>query len=102
MCDAARWASRPANGFCVKWTLDSTAQTPILESGNLGRVSLKEKPMQLIRAAGLSAVVVSLAVVGTIHAGDAVQSGLKVGHFVSPFNVDDITGPNQGKTLCYR
>ncbi len=38
----------------------------------------------------------------TIHAGDAVQSGLKPGESVSPFDVEDITGPNKGKTLCYR
>ena len=34
--------------------------------------------------------------VGTSLAGDAVQSGLKVGESVNPFQVDDITGPNKG------
>jgi len=53
-------------------------------------------------APGLSAVVVSIFTVGAILAGDAVESGLKPGEMVNPFNVDDITGPNQGKTLCYR
>ncbi len=53
-------------------------------------------------AAGLSGVVVSIVMVGTGLAGDAVQSGLKPGEFVGTFNVDDITGPNKGKTLCYR
>ena len=53
-------------------------------------------------ARGISAVVVSIVVVGTSLAGDAVQSGLKVGEFVNPFHVDDITGPNKGTTLCYR
>jgi len=53
-------------------------------------------------ARGISAVVVSIVMVGTGLAGDAVQSGLKPGESVSPFNVDDITGPNKGKTLCYR
>jgi hypothetical protein len=51
---------------------------------------------------GISSVVVSIIVVGTSLAGDAVPSGLKPGEFVRPFDVDDITGPNKGKTLCYR
>jgi hypothetical protein len=51
---------------------------------------------------GISAVVVSIVMVGTGLAGDAVQSGLKVGEPVNPFLVDDITGPNKGTTLCYR
>ena len=53
-------------------------------------------------ASGLSAVVVSIVMVGTSLAGDPVKSGQAVGDFVSPFDVDDITGPNKGKTLCYR
>ena len=53
-------------------------------------------------ATGISAVVVSIVMVGTRLAGDAVQSGLKVGESVNPFDVEDITGPNKGKTLCYR
>ena len=47
-------------------------------------------------------MVVSIVAVGTSLAGDAVQSGLKVGESVNPFDVDDVTGPNKGKTLCYR
>ena len=58
--------------------------------------------MRLRSALGISAVVVSIVTVGTSLAADAVQSGLKVGEFVSPFDVEDITGPNKGKTLCYR
>ena len=53
-------------------------------------------------AMGLSGVVVSIVMVGTGLAGDAVQSGLKVGEPVNPFQVDDITGPNKGTSLCYR
>ena len=53
-------------------------------------------------ASGLSAVVVSIVMVGTGRAGDAVKSGLMPGELVSPFDVEDITGPNKGKTLCYR
>jgi hypothetical protein len=58
--------------------------------------------MRLRSAKGISAMVVSIVVVGTSLAGDAVQSGLKPGESVSPFDVDDVTGPNKGKTLCYR
>jgi len=58
--------------------------------------------MRFVSAIGISSVVVSIIVVGTSLAGDAVQSGLKPGELVSPFNVDDITGPNKGTTLCYR
>ena len=39
---------------------------------------------------------------GTSLAGDAVESGLKPGELVSPFDVEDVTGPNKGTTLCYR
>ncbi len=53
-------------------------------------------------AQGISLVVVSIVMVGTGLAGDAVQSGLKPGESVGPFEVDDITGPNKGNTLCYR
>ena len=58
--------------------------------------------MRFCFATGLSAVVVSIVMVGTLHAGEAVQSGLKLGEAVSAFDVDDVTGPNKGKTLCYR
>ena len=58
--------------------------------------------MRLNSVVGISAVVVSIIVVGTSRAGDAIPSGLKVGAFVSPFDVDDITGPSKGTTLCYR
>jgi hypothetical protein len=58
--------------------------------------------MRLFLAKGVSSVVVSILVVGTGFAGDSVQSGLKPGEFVRPFDVDDVTGPNKGKTLCYR
>ncbi len=51
---------------------------------------------------GISSVMVSIIVAGTTLAGDAVKSGLKPGELVNPFNVEDITGPNKGTTLCYR
>ena len=47
--------------------------------------------MRSIFAMGVSAVVVSIVMVGTSVAGDAVESGLKPGAFASPFDVEDIT-----------
>jgi hypothetical protein len=58
--------------------------------------------MRLTFAKGISVVAVSIVMVGTCLAGDAVESGLKVGESVNPFQVDDITGPNKGTSLCYR
>ncbi|HKI18625.1 MAG TPA: hypothetical protein VKA15_12130 [Isosphaeraceae bacterium] len=58
--------------------------------------------MRLNFARGISAVVGSLVIVGISLGGDAIQSGLKIGESVNAFLVDDITGPNKGKTLCYR
>ena len=45
-----------------------------------------------IAAAGMMAV----------SAFAAVDSGLKPGSFVTPFNVVDVTGPHKGQELCYR
>ena len=42
------------------------------------------------------------AVAGAALATDPIKSGLQVGDAATPFNVRDITGPNAGKTLCYR
>jgi len=58
--------------------------------------------MRFRLAWGLPAVVASIVMVGTSRAGDPVKSGQEAGEFVVPFDVDDITGPNKGKTLCYR
>ncbi len=58
--------------------------------------------MRFRYARGISAAVVSIVMVGTSLAGDPVKSGPAVGDPVSPFDVEDITGPNRGKTLCYR
>jgi hypothetical protein len=63
---------------------------------------LKERPMRSRSGKGISSMVVSIIVVGTSLAGDAVPSGLKPGESVSPFDVEDVTGPNKGRTLCYR
>jgi hypothetical protein len=55
-------------------------------------------------AQSVPAVVASIVMVGASVAGDAVEvkSGLKVGEFVGAFQVDDVTGPNKGSSLCYR
>jgi hypothetical protein len=62
----------------------------------------KEKLMRFRFARSVSAVAVSIVMVGTSVAGDAVKSGLKAGEMVGTFQVDDITGPNKGTSLCYR
>jgi len=82
--------------------LDRNGKTSRLGCGDLGRVHLKEELMRVRFAQGISAVVVSIVMVGTGLAGDAVKSGLQPGESVGPFEVDDITGPNKGTTLCYR
>ena len=55
---------------------------------------------------GLPALVMmasaGLAVAAFHHAGDGPDSGVPVGDAVAPFDVQDITGPNKGTTLCYR
>ena len=51
----------------------------------------------LVSSAGLL-----MATVGVVVAAEELKSGLQVGEHAPAFNVRDITGPNQGKTLCYR
>jgi len=53
-----------------------------------------------MRKLAVAACVMALS--GIAFAADAVKSGLPVGANVPAFNVRDITGPNKGKTLCYR
>jgi len=43
-----------------------------------------------------------IAAAGVAFAAEELKSGLQVGERTSPFYVRDITGPNEGKTLCYR
>ena len=82
--------------------LDNDAAERTLEGEDSGRVQPKGKLMRMQFARRISAVVVSIVMVGTCYAADVVKSGQKVGEPVSPFDVEDITGPNKGKTLCYR
>lgn len=60
--------------------------------------------MRSLRAWGSLAVVVSALGAGIAIAGDApgLKSGLQVGESAPAFNVQDITGPNKGTSLCYR
>lgn len=46
--------------------------------------------------------VVALAATTGIAVADDLKSGLQVGESAGAFNVKDITGPNKGKSLCYR
>jgi hypothetical protein len=50
---------------------------------------------------GLLSVAFAAIVCLVVRAAD-VESGLKTGDFCNAFNVKDITGPNAGKSLCYR
>ena len=38
----------------------------------------------------------------SVIAAAELESGLQVGDPAGAFNVKDITGPNKGKSLCYR
>ena len=58
--------------------------------------------MRIRFAIGLPVMAVSIIMVGASLAGEPVKSGQAVGDPVSPFDVQDITGPNKGRTLCYR
>ena len=58
--------------------------------------------MRLKLAVSFSAMAVSIVMMGAARAGDEFKSGLAIGEFASPFDVDDVTGPNKGQTLCYR
>jgi hypothetical protein len=49
----------------------------------------------------MPSIALAVATAGVLIAAE-VQSGLKVGEHAGAFNVKDITGPNKGKSLCYR
>lgn len=49
----------------------------------------------------LAGCVAMLLAVGVVVAAE-IESGLKPGEQVGAYNVKDITGPNAGKSLCYR
>ena len=70
---------------------------------NIGR---NDVPFLKEVTAMMRCVVPSLALlamsVGTMVAGAELKSGLEVGQQAGPFQVKDCTGPNKGKSLCYR
>jgi hypothetical protein len=49
----------------------------------------------------MPSIALAVAACGVLVAAD-LQSGLQVGDHAGAFNVKDITGPNKGKSLCYR
>jgi hypothetical protein len=49
----------------------------------------------------MPSIALAVAVAGVVVAAE-LQSGLQVGEACGAFNVKDITGPNKGKSLCYR
>jgi hypothetical protein len=49
----------------------------------------------------MTSMALAVAACGVLVAAE-LQSGLQVGDHAGPFNVKDITGPNEGKSLCYR
>jgi hypothetical protein len=54
-----------------------------------------------MRRIWMPSIALAVAVAGIVVAAD-LQSGLQIGDACGPFNVKDITGPNKGKSLCYR
>ncbi len=82
--------------------LDTKENLPTLEVGDEKSGPSEETLMRLKLAMAASAVVVSVVMMGTTRAGDEIKSGQAVGEHVGPFQVDDVTGPNKGQTLCYR
>jgi hypothetical protein len=46
--------------------------------------------------------VAAVLAVASVASADDVKSGLEPGSFVGAFQVRDITGPQKGKSLCYR
>jgi len=50
----------------------------------------------------VTSAVMLTAAVGVAVAAEELKSGLQVGEKAPAYNIRDITGPNAGKTLCYR
>ena len=47
-------------------------------------------------------VALLFAAAGAVALAADIKSGLQSGEAAGPYNVKDITGPNKGKSLCYR
>ena len=50
----------------------------------------------------VSSAAMLAAALGAVAAAEELKSGLQVGDPTEAYNVRDITGPNKGKSLCYR
>lgn len=55
-----------------------------------------------MRRFGLPCVGLLVLATGAIAMAESIKSGLQTGEHAGAFNVKDITGPNKGKSLCYR
>ena len=55
-----------------------------------------------MRSMILPSVALLVATIGSVAYAADVTSGLQVGDSAGAFNVNDCTGPSEGKTLCYR
>ena len=55
-----------------------------------------------MRRCSILGIVLAALACHTSMAADEIQSGLKIGEVAGPFTVKDVTGPNAGKSLCYR
>ena len=51
---------------------------------------------------GTYCMVAALAMLSVAADAGELKSGLQVGDSATPFQVKDCTGPNKGKSLCYR
>ena len=55
-----------------------------------------------MRRQTLPAVGLLVALMGSVATAGDVKSGLQRGDSAGAFNVKDVTGPNKGRSLCYR
>lgn len=55
-----------------------------------------------MRRFGLPCIGLVVIAAGAVAMAESVKSGLACGEHAGAFNVKDITGPNKGKSLCYR
>lgn len=54
-----------------------------------------------MRTFAVSSFALLIAAAGAASAAK-IESGLQPGEAAGAFNVKDVTGPNKGKSLCYR
>ena len=67
--------------------------------------ALAEPRKEVIKQMKLGLAIAAAGIIGGAlwaNAFAAVDSGLKPGAFVGPFQVADVNGPHKGSELCYR